>query len=128
MEQRKLFLLKNVNTAARIAKGTGKSGLLCGERAGKIIEGFDLGNSPFEYTKEVIENKSLVFSTTNGTVSMHKARYASNCVLASFLNISVVAEYLNVLDADFTIICSGKLNNFCLEDFVYAGALIIEVI
>jgi 2-phosphosulfolactate phosphatase len=118
---------ENVNTAARIAKGTGKSGLLCGERAGKVIEGFDLGNSPFEYTKEVIENKSLVFSTTNGTVSMHKARYSSNCVLASFLNISVVAEYLNVLDADFTIICSGKLNNFCLEDFVYAGALISKL-
>jgi len=118
---------ETVTTAAKIAKGKGKSALLCGERAGKIIEGFDLGNSPFEYTKEIVKDKSLIFSTTNGTVSMHKARYASNCVLASFLNISIVAEYLNILNEDFTIICSGKLNNFCLEDFVFAGALISKL-
>jgi 2-phosphosulfolactate phosphatase len=118
---------ESVTTAAKIAKGIGKSGLLCGERGGKIIEGFALGNSPFEYTKEAVKNKSLIFSTTNGTVSMHKARYAKNFVLASFLNISVVAEYLNILNEDFTIICSGKLNNFCLEDFVFSGALISKL-
>jgi 2-phosphosulfolactate phosphatase len=118
---------ENVTTAAKIAKGIGKSGLLCGERGGVIIKGFNLGNSPFEYSKEVVKNKTLIFSTTNGTISMHKARYAKNCVLASFLNISLVAEYLNILDEEFTIICSGKLNNFCLEDFVFAGALISKL-
>ncbi|HEY5124424.1 MAG TPA: 2-phosphosulfolactate phosphatase [Ignavibacteria bacterium] len=118
---------ESINTAARIARGSGKSALLCGERAGKIVKGFDLGNSPFEYTKEAIENKTLVFTTTNGTVAIHKARYAEKCILASFLNLSKVVEYLDDLNRDFIVICSGKLNSFCLEDFVFAGALLSKL-
>lgn len=117
----------SINTAARIAKGLGKNTLLCGERAGKIVKGFNLGNSPLEYTREAIENKTLVFSTTNGTVSIHKARFAKKCLLVSFMNLSKVVEYLDNLNEDFTIICAGKLNNFCLEDFVLAGALLVKL-
>jgi 2-phosphosulfolactate phosphatase len=119
---------ESINTAARLAKGLGKNSLLCGERDGKIVKGFNLGNSPLEYTKEAIENKTLVFSTTNGTVSIHKARYAKKCILASFLNITKVVEYLDNLNEDFTIICAGKLNKYCLEDFVFAGALLTKLL
>ena len=115
---------ESTNVAVRIAKGSGKNTLLCGERGGKIVEGFNLGNSPFEYGKETVSGKTLVFSTTNGTLSIHKSRFAKNCVIASFLNISKVLDYLQELNEDFIIICSGKLNNFCLEDFVFAGALL----
>jgi 2-phosphosulfolactate phosphatase len=112
--------------AARIAKGAGSS-LLCGERAGKIIEGFNLGNSPLEYTPAAVKDKSLIFSTTNGTGSIVKARHAKSCVLASFVNLSVVAEYINSLHEDVIIICSGKLSNFAIEDAVCAGLIIDKV-
>lgn len=113
----------NVSTAARIAKGTGNS-LLGGERNGLKVEGFNLGNSPQEYTDEIVKDKSIVFSTTNGTTSILKAKYASNCILASFTNLSRVIEELHLLKDDLMIICSGKSGDFCLEDAICAGELI----
>ena len=44
-----------------------QSVLLCGERGGVMIDGFDLGNSPEDYTQERVSGKTLIFSTTNGT-------------------------------------------------------------
>lgn len=117
---------ESVSVAARISKGLGNS-ILCGERNGKVIEGFKMGNSPFEYTPEVIAGKILIFSTTNGTLSITKSKYAKNCVIAGFLNLTAVANYLAELDEDFTIICSGKLNDFCIEDAVAAGMLIAKL-
>ena len=107
---------ETTTTALRIAKGLGKNALLCGEREGKIIAGFNLGNSPFEYS-ENISGRTLIFSTTNGTVSIHKSRYAKNCILACFLNFTKVIEFLQGLNEDLIIMSSGKLNDFCLEDF-----------
>ena len=114
---------ENIATAVRVAKGS-KNSLLCGERNGKTIEGFNLGNSPLEYTPEVIKDKSLIFSTTNGTLAIIKSKFAKISILCSFVNISAVVDYVNSLDEDFTIICSGKLNDFCLEDAVCAGMLL----
>jgi len=116
----------NVSTAAMIAKGTGNS-LLCGERNGKVVEGFDLGNSPLEYSEEVVKDKVLVFSTTNGTSSVVKAKYAMNCVIACFVNLSEVVNCVKLLVDDVILICSGKLNDFCLEDVICAGVIIEQV-
>ncbi|MBK8550369.1 MAG: 2-phosphosulfolactate phosphatase [Ignavibacteria bacterium] len=117
---------ENIATAVRVAKGS-KNSLLCGERNGRIVEGFNLGNSPLEYTSEVVKDKSLIFSTTNGTLAIIKSKFAKICILGSFLNISAVVNYVNAIDEDFTIICSGKLNDFCLEDAVCAGMLISKL-
>jgi 2-phosphosulfolactate phosphatase len=117
---------ENVSVAARISKGLGNS-ILCGERNGKVIEGFKLGNSPFEYTPENIKSKSLIFSTTNGTVAIAKSKFAKSCVLASFLNLNAVVKHLLAINDDFTIVCSGKLNDFCVEDSVYAGLIIAKL-
>lgn len=117
---------ENVSVAARISKGLGNS-ILCGERNGKVIEGFKLGNSPFEYTPENVKSKSLIFSTTNGTVAIAKSKFAKTCVIASFLNLNSVIEHLLAINDDFTIVCSGKLNDYCVEDSVYAGLLISKL-
>lgn len=114
---------ENIATAVRVAKGS-KNSLLCGERNGKLIDGFNLGNSPLEYSPDVIKDKSLIFSTTNGTLAIIKSKFAKNCILSSFINISAVVDYVNSIDEDFTVICSGKLNDFCLEDAVCAGMLL----
>ena len=118
---------ENVTKAAKINRGSSNS-LLCGERNGKIIVGFDLGNSPLEYTQEKVKGKTLIFSTTNGTVSIVKSRLTKNCVIGSFLNISKVVEYILSINQDFCFLCAGKLNNFCIEDFIFAGALIKEIL
>ena len=122
-EAREIVPADSVSTAARIGKGAGNS-LLCGERDGKMVEGFNLGNSPAEYAVDVVKEKSLIYSTTNGSVSIVKAKHSKNCILASFLNISAVTEFFAKLNEDFIIICSGKLNNFCMEDAVCAGFLL----
>ena len=114
---------ESIATAVRVAKGS-KNSLLCGERNGKVVEGFNLGNSPLEYTSEAVKDKSLIFSTTNGTLAIIKSKFAKICILGSFVNISAVVDYVNSVDEDFTIICSGKLNDFCLEDAVCAGMLL----
>ncbi|MEO6695751.1 MAG: 2-phosphosulfolactate phosphatase [Ignavibacteria bacterium] len=117
---------ENIATAVRVAKGS-KNSMLCGERNGKLIDGFNLGNSPTEYTPDVVKEKSLIFSTTNGTLAIIKSKFSKNCILCSFVNISAVVAYVNAIDEDFTIICSGKLNDFCLEDAVCAGMLLTKL-
>lgn len=124
---REIIPAESASTAARISKGLGKS-LLCGERNGNIVEGFNLGNSPFEYKSEVIKDKSLIFSTTNGTLSITKSRLAKSCILASFVNLSLAAEHIKLLDEEVIIVCSGKLNNFCIEDAVCTGLIINNIL
>ena len=102
--------------------------LICGERNAKKIDGFNLGNSPLEFTNDVISGKSLVFFTTNGTKAIVKAKYSDEVIIASFLNISAVAKYLVELNKPFEILCAGKNNSFCLEDTVFAGKLIAEIL
>jgi len=120
---REIIPAESVTIAARISKGLGKS-LLCGERNGIIVEGFNLGNSPLEYSSEKIKDKSLIFSTTNGTLSITKSRLAKSCVLGSFVNLSKTVEHIKSLKEDVIMVCSGKLNTFCIEDAVCTGLII----
>ena len=96
--------------------------LLCGERDGRRIEGFDLGNSPFEYEAATVMNRSLVFASTNGSLALLAASRARRRVLAAFVNLSPVVERLRA-ERDVAIVCAGKLGRFALEDAACAGLL-----
>lgn len=98
--------------------------LLCGERDGQKIEGFDLGNSPFEYSPQVVKDKTLIFATTNGSKAIVKAAPAEKVVVGSFVNFREVLELVLNLNRDLSIICSGKENRFALEDAVCGGMFI----
>ncbi len=102
--------------------------LLCGERNTKIIEGFDLGNSPLEYSEEIISGKTIILFTTNGSKAIVKAKYSDKVLIASFNNLSRMAEHLVELDSDVEIISSGANGIFCLEDTICAGALVKKMI
>src|SRR4030065_1751418 len=92
---REVVPVATVEFAVKVSGGMfGGQTLLGGERNTKKIEGFALGNSPFEYSKEIVEGKSIVFYTTNGTKSIVKAKYSENLYICSFLNISAVAKHL----------------------------------
>jgi 2-phosphosulfolactate phosphatase len=117
-----------VEFAVKVSGGMfGWQTLLGGERNTKKIEGFALGNSPLEYSSNVVSGKSVVLYTTNGTKAIAKAKFSSELFICAFLNISALAKHLASLNSDLEIICSGRLNNFSMEDSVCAGKLISEI-
>jgi 2-phosphosulfolactate phosphatase len=98
--------------------------LIAGERGGEKVEGFDLGNSPFDFMNSGIKGKSIAITTTNGTLSINKSSHARKQIIGSFINFSATANYLINLQSDILILCAGWKGSVNLEDTFYAGALI----
>jgi 2-phosphosulfolactate phosphatase len=122
---REIIPVANVESAVKVSGNLfGDVVLRGGERNGKIIPGFNLGNSPKEYTEEAVKGKSIIFCTTNGTAAMVKARYAQKMVVAGFVNISLAVQYIKECREDFFIVCSGKQQLFCIEDAICAGMIV----
>lgn len=97
--------------------------LLGGERECRRIEGFDLGNSPREYTREKVGGKVVVFTTTNGTRALLSAADAGTVLVGCFLNFSATAAKA-AERSRVTILCAGNSGELSLEDFVCAGGLV----
>lgn len=114
----------SIASAGMIGRNSQGQVLLCGERHAKVIEGFNLGNSIKEYKEENVKGKILVFNSTNGTPAIMKSKFARNCVILGFVNISRVAKFLSALNEDFIIVCAGREGDFSLEDTVCAGLLV----
>lgn len=98
--------------------------LLAAERDGCVVEGFDFGNSPFSYTKEKIQGKTIVLTTTNGTRSIQLSLDAKEVVIGSFLNLTALCNWLNKQTESVVLVCAGWKDNFCLEDALFAGAVV----
>lgn len=114
-----------VDEAVRLAQGMGREqALLCGERHCVRVDGFDLGNSPREFTAERVAHKSLVMTTTNGTAAVLAASGAREELIASFLNLGAVVEALAAAEGPLAVLCAGRAQRFALEDAVCAGALV----
>jgi 2-phosphosulfolactate phosphatase len=101
--------------------------LLAAERDGKVVEGFDFGNSPFSYTAEKVAGKTVVLTTTNGTHALHLSRAAKKIVIGSFLNLTALSTWLKTQDQNVLLVCAGWKNNFNLEDTLFAGAVIEQL-
>lgn len=98
--------------------------LLCGERQGICLPGFDLGNSPREYISQVVTGKMIYFTSTNGTQILTKAKGATKVIVSSFLNVTAALSYLKRFDSEILVVCSGCEERFALEDAVFAGYLV----
>ena len=97
---------------------------MLGERGGKKIEGFDLGNSPLSVTKKRVLGKRLFMSTTNGTKSLHKVQNVKNLFAMALPNRRAVAEKIMSLNSENVLILgSGWEGSYSLEDSLAAGAL-----
>jgi 2-phosphosulfolactate phosphatase len=94
------------------------------ERDGEVIEGFELGNSPFGYMNSKVKGKTIAISTTNGTQAIEASRKASKILVGSFLNLDVLCEYLASQKKDVILVCAGWKNKFNLEDTIFAGAVV----
>lgn len=97
--------------------------MLAGERGGVLIEGFDLGNSPFEYTEEVIGGKTLVMTTTNGTFALNTVLSAPCIYTASLASCEAVCRALREDGRDVVVVCAGTERRFSVEDTLCAGLI-----
>ncbi|MBI4610585.1 MAG: 2-phosphosulfolactate phosphatase [Candidatus Rokubacteria bacterium] len=98
--------------------------LLGGERRGEPIVGFDLGNSPLQYTPERVRDKVVVFTTTNGTQALRAASGAAVAAVCGLVNVEAVAGWALATGRDLTVVCSGETGALSLEDTVAAGLLL----
>jgi 2-phosphosulfolactate phosphatase len=104
-------------------------GITAGERDGKIAEGLEHGNSPFEYSKEFIDGKVLVLTTTNGTRLLHMAleKGAKEIITGSFPNLSAVCNHLIEAKQNVVLGCAAWKDRVNMEDALFAGAVILKV-
>ena len=96
--------------------------LIGGERKGVKVEGFNLGNSPREYTESVVAGRPIVLTTTNGTRTIRACQSAGRVLVGCFLNLRAVVNYLRKVTTGIAIACAGREGSFCLEDAIFAGA------
>lgn len=126
---RAIYPTVSTEDAIRLANSLGREDtLLCGERKGLKVEGFDLGNSPLEYGTEQVAGKRLVMSTTNGTRAFAAAQGADRVLAASFNNLGAVVGELGRTGDDLVVICAGKEGRFSLDDALCAGVIVLELL
>ena len=98
--------------------------ILAGEQKMLPIAGFDLGNSPQDFTKKAVEGKTILITTTNGTRALLGVQGARDIVIASYVNFTAVLALMKVAassNTDIAIICAGEEGGFTLEDAACAG-------
>jgi 2-phosphosulfolactate phosphatase len=104
-------------------------GITAGERDGRIAEGLEYGNSPFEYPREFVDGKTLVLTTTNGTRLLHMAldKGAKEIITGSFPNLSAVCDHLIEKKQNVILGCAAWKDRVNIEDTLFAGAVISRV-
>ena len=115
------------NDALEVRQRLGETVLLGGERHGKLIEGFDLGNSPLEYTPEKVRGRVIAFTTTNGTRALLHSASAAQVIIGCLNNqsdVAAAATRLAVqLKCDLHLLCAGTGGVVCMDDVLAAGAI-----
>lgn len=101
--------------------------LLGGERGGLRIPGFDLGNSPSEYTRDTVGGRTLVCTTTNGTRAMLHCRHARQILLGALVNRAAVLQAISG-ETNIHLLCAGTRGQITREDTLCAGALVAGLI
>jgi len=116
-----------VSRAKNLARSEVK---LAGERRSQQISGFDYGNSPLEFTRENVDGKTILMSTTNGTNAILAVQGARDVLIASYVNFSAVLSMLRAAlrgGTDVAIVCAGQEKHFSLEDSACAGLFVQHI-
>ncbi len=100
-----------------------KGMLVAAERNGVKLDFADFGNSPFEFMTDELKGKIIIYSSTNGTQAIEKAKTAGEVVLGAFINLKALAEWILSQNKNVVIYCSGWKNTVSIEDTLFAGAL-----
>jgi len=104
--------------------------LLGGERAGRLIPGFDLGNSPRDYTRERIAGRRIIFTTTNGTAALlHAANAgAAEVLIGTLVNLTAICDRVAADERPVHLLCAGTRNAVTLDDAIAAGAFVDRLV
>ena len=124
---RSVIPVDSVQECIRIGKQI--EGITAGERDGKIAEGLQYGNSPFEYPSSFVSGKTLVLTTTNGTRLLHMAldKNAKGIITGAFCNLSAVCDYLLAQQQNVILGCAAWKDRVNIEDTLFAGAVISKI-
>jgi 2-phosphosulfolactate phosphatase len=112
-----------VETVNEAREYKNKNYLVAAERDGYVLDFADFGNSPFNFTREKVAGKTIVYSTTNGTGIIKTASTAGCIIIGSFMNISALTDWISKQDRNVLLFCSGWKNRFNIEDTICAGAI-----
>ncbi len=121
---------RNIVPVASVAEciriGKQIDAITAGERDGQVAEGLQYGNSPFEYPRTFIENKTLVLTTTNGTRLLHMAleKGVKEIITGAFSNLDAVCQYLEQKKMPVVLACAAWKDKLNIEDTLFAGAVI----
>lgn len=104
-----------------------KGFLIGAERNGEMLDGFDIGNSPFSYMDEKVKGRDIALTTTNGTQAIAAAHEAKQIVIGSFLNLDALCNWLATQEGNIVLLCSGWKNSVNMEDTLLAGAVVHQM-
>ncbi len=124
---KEIIPVDSVNECIRIGKQM--NAITAGERDGKVAEGLQYGNSPFEYPESFIAGKTLVLTTTNGTKLLHMAlaKGANEIITGSFANIDAVCDHLISTGKPVLLACAAWKDRINIEDTLFAGAVLSKI-
>jgi 2-phosphosulfolactate phosphatase len=114
----------DADAARRRAAILGGRVVLAGERRGERIEGFDLGNSPLDFTPARVRGRTVIMTTSNGTRALLASRGAETVGIAALVNVSAAAAWAEAASRDVVVVCAGERGRVSLEDQVCAGLLV----
>ncbi|HEX9900334.1 MAG TPA: 2-phosphosulfolactate phosphatase [Candidatus Methylomirabilis sp.] len=109
---------------ALAARAASPDAVLAGEQGGLRVPGFDLGNSPREFTGEAVGGRDVILTTSNGTKALRAVAAGRTVAIGAFRNRAAVGDWLVARGANSLIVCSGYEGGFSLEDAVCAGAIV----
>jgi 2-phosphosulfolactate phosphatase len=104
-----------------------KGFMVAAERDGLVRDFADFGNSPYNFTRERVAGKQIVYSTTNGTQAIHVAKDCSQVLIGAYLNFTALKEWIKSQQRDVIFLCAGWKNKFNLEDTLFAGAMAADL-
>ena len=116
------------NEAAKIKKFSEGDVLLGGEIDSNKIQGFDMGNSPLEYTTENIAEKTIIFSTANGSVAIKRCDDAAEVLIGSILNAKAIANEVLEIGRDTYLVCAGTRGKFSTDDIIATGCILDRIV
>jgi len=119
-----IYPVKTIEEARALGKAM-PDAVLGGERHGERIEGFDVGNNPFEYTS--LADRRIISTTTNGTIALRACENAGRVLVGALLNLAALRdEIVRSNPAQVLLVCAGTFETFALEDAIAAGLLAME--
>lgn len=118
--------VKSIKPVATVeeCEALGQQGyVMAGERGGKKLEQFNIGNSPFDYMQDELKGRDIAATTTNGTRAIDLSKEAPEVLVGAFLNLNAIVEHLKNQDRDILLFCAGWKGLYNLEDSLFAGAV-----